>query len=86
MNLSFAFARLRQEEEPVYTLIKSSEVRKRIAAEVPALTVSAMTAELVYRFHSFTAECLGFLATWFAVSYLLSLARRLWPSKRDQRA
>ena len=80
MNLLFAFAQLKQ-EEPVYTLIKNSEVRKRLAAEVPALAVSAMTAELVYKFHSFTAECLGFLATWFAVSYVFSLARTLWPSK-----
>ncbi|MGH9766233.1 MAG: hypothetical protein ACREAB_02260 [Blastocatellia bacterium] len=41
-------------------------------AEASSLTLSIVTAELFYKFHSFTLECLAFLATWYAVSYLAS--------------
>ncbi len=83
MKLLFTFA-VCSVGGTVYTLIKNSEVRKRLAAEVPSLVVSALTAEMVYKFHSFTAECLGFLATWFAVSYVMSLVRSVWLAKPEQ--
>jgi hypothetical protein len=43
-------------------------------AEVPSLMGALVVAELFYRFHSFTLECVAFLATWWvfgAVSRLL---------------
>ncbi len=69
----------------MYTLIKNPELRNGLVAEAPSLAVSAVTAEIIYKFHSFTAECVAFLATWFAVSYLLTVARSLL-AKRAQKA
>jgi hypothetical protein len=40
--------------------------------------VSLVIAEVFYKFHSFTLECLAFLATWLAMSSVLALvANRL---------
>lgn len=40
--------------------------RKFVADEAPAFAVAFVVAELFYKFHSFTLECLAFLATWYA--------------------
>lgn len=69
----------------MYTLIKNPALRNGLIAEAPALAVSAVTAETTYKFHSFTAEFVAFLATWFAVSYALTLVRSLL-AKREQKA
>ena len=58
----------------MYTLIRHAGVRQSLFAEAPSLAVSMVAAELFYRFHSFVFECLAFLATWVAVSYLVRLA------------
>lgn len=48
----------------------------RLAAqELPAGTCALVVAEIFYRFHSFTLECLAFLATWYVFSWVLS---RVW--------
>ena len=60
----------------MYTLIRHAGLRGALTAEAPSLFLSVLAAELFYKFHSFTLECTAFLATWFAVSYLLSVARR----------
>jgi hypothetical protein len=33
----------------------------------PSAAVSIVIAELFYKFHSFTLECVAFLATWYVV-------------------
>jgi hypothetical protein len=35
--------------------------------------VAFLIAEFFYKFHSFTLECLAFLATWFVLSVIQSL-------------
>ncbi len=57
----------------MYTLIRQAGVRQSLFAEAPSLAVSLVAAELFYKFHSFVFECLAFLATWVAVSYLVRL-------------
>lgn len=49
----------------MYTLIRSISIRQLLLEQVPALTLSFLVAEMFYKFHSFTLECLAFLATWW---------------------
>jgi hypothetical protein len=51
----------------MYTLIRSIPLRQLLLEQVPALGLSFITAELFYKFHSFTLECLAFLGTWYAI-------------------
>jgi hypothetical protein len=67
----------------MYTLIRHAGLRGALTAEAPTLFLSMLTAELFYKFHSFTLECTAFLATWFAASYLLSLARGTRAARQD---
>ena len=42
------------------------------------LAVSFAVAEAFYKFHSFTLECLAFLATWYVADALIQpIARRV---------
>jgi hypothetical protein len=59
----------------MYTLIRHVGIRQWLLLEAPSLTLSMIVAELFYKFHSFTLECVAFLATWLVVSYL---ARLVW--------
>jgi hypothetical protein len=51
----------------MYTLIRSMPLRQLLLEQVPALGLSFITAELFYKFHSFTLECLAFLGTWYVI-------------------
>jgi hypothetical protein len=66
----------------MHTFIKSLTAREIFAEQVPALTLSMIIAELFYKFHSFTLECLAFLATWYLVDLLISLVYKLFASKQ----
>ena len=70
----------------MYTLLRSVGLREGLVSEAPALAISIVVAEAFYKFHSFTLECVTFLATWVAVSYLFSLVRRVWTGKRPEQA
>jgi hypothetical protein len=70
----------------MYTLLQNVGLRKGLAAEAPALILSMLIAETLYKFHSFTVECVAFLVTWFVASYLLSLSRHtLWPANHGNK-
>lgn len=45
--------------------------------EAPWLVTAFVIAEMFYKFHSFALECLAFLATWYALSFLASLVAPL---------
>jgi hypothetical protein len=49
----------------VYSLVRRTSGRQLLVLEAPALFGSLVVAESFYKFHSFTLECLAFLATWF---------------------
>lgn len=51
----------------MYTLIKMIPVRQLLVEQVPAMVTSLVIAELFYKFHSFTLECVAFLVTWYVI-------------------
>ena len=57
----------------MYLLTRSRGLRLA-AQESPAAISALFVAETFYRFHSFTLECLAFLATWYVCSWLLHMA------------
>jgi hypothetical protein len=59
----------------MYLLTKSRELRLA-AHESLAAILALFVAETSYRFHSFTLECLAFLATWYGFSWALNKARK----------
>jgi hypothetical protein len=66
----------------MYTLIKAIPLRQLVFEQVPALAISLVIAELFYKFHSFTLECVAFLVTWYLVDLVIRFlinfrARRL---------
>jgi hypothetical protein len=66
----------------MYTLIRNVPLQQLLTAQAPALLVSFVLAELFYEFHSFTLECLAFLATWFVIDAVLTTIRHAWIGRR----
>ncbi len=62
----------------MHTFIKSMTLREFFVEQVPALTLSILIAELFYKFHSFTLECLAFLATWYVLDLFMSVIFKLF--------
>ncbi|MGE3918126.1 MAG: hypothetical protein AB7F78_20715 [Hyphomicrobiaceae bacterium] len=54
----------------MYTLLKAARRDARITEQLPAFVISLVLAETLYKFKSFTLECLAFLLTWFVLDYL----------------
>ena len=57
----------------MYTLVRNVQSRDGLLVEAPAVAASLVIAETCYKFHSFTLECVCFLATWLTLSSLASL-------------
>ena len=57
-------------------LLTKSRGRRLAAHESLAAIFALSVAETFYRFHSFTLECLAFLATWYGFSWALNKARK----------
>jgi len=62
----------------MYELIKALGVKQLLQHQAPVLGLSLILAEGLFKFHSFTLECLAFLATWFCADFLWQSARRLF--------
>ena len=60
----------------MFELLRSSPLRQLLARQAPALAISLLTAELFYKFGSFTLEFLGFLATWFVLDTVFARVGR----------
>jgi hypothetical protein len=54
----------------MYTAYKHAGSSRVIARELPTFAGSLLIAETFYKFHSFSLECLAFLATWTALSWV----------------
>ena len=65
----------------MHKLIASMSIREILFEQLPALAISFIVAELFYKFHSFTLECLAFLATWYVLDLVTS-----WVSRRFSKA
>lgn len=61
----------------MYTFLLSLKNRRVALTEAPSLVGSVVIAEVFYKFHSFTLECVAFLATWLVLGYVTSLAAAL---------
>ena len=70
----------------MFTLITNMRSRESVLAEAPAFLLSLVVAETFYKFHSFTLECVCFLATWLAVSSIFVLALRRLALRRHSSA
>ncbi len=58
----------------MYNLVKSQSLLRTLALEAPGATCAIVVAEIFYKFHSFTLECLAFLVTWYAFSWVFNRA------------
>jgi hypothetical protein len=65
----------------MYSLLSRFPFSTIVSREVPALGLALVIAELFFKFHSFTLECAGFLATWYGLSWLI---HRTMPEKGDR--
>ena len=70
----------------MYTLFRSVSLRHFLALQAPTLFASFVIAELFYKFHSFTLECLAFLATWFVLDAAVTVLRNLWAGRSSSAA
>ena len=59
----------------MFTLISTLGLSELASRELPALTAALVLAELFFKFHSFTLECLAFLGTWYVISWALGRLR-----------
>lgn len=57
----------------MYSLIQTLGVQAAMKRELVPFIVAFVVAELFYKFHSFSLECIAFLITWAILSYLQSL-------------
>jgi hypothetical protein len=65
----------------MYTLLRSITVRQLFLEQIPALGSSIVIAEIFYKFHSFTLECLAFLVTWFVIDAMLKfIGKQIHPT------
>lgn len=64
-----------KEKITMYALTRSIPVRQLLLEQAPSIGVSLLIAELFYKFHSFTLECIAFLATWYVLDAAINLLR-----------
>jgi len=69
----------------MYTLIQSIPLRRLLVEQLPALAISFVIAEMFYKFHSFTLECIAFLITWFVMDGVIQIGRRFLQSNSQGR-
>jgi len=56
----------------MYSYVRTVGIPTFVAREAPAFAAAFVTAELFYKFGSFTLETLAFLATWYGLSWVQS--------------
>lgn len=56
----------------MYQLITSSSFKQLLLQQFPAISISIVLAEMFYKFHSFSLECMAFLLTWGIVDAFIS--------------
>jgi hypothetical protein len=67
----------------MYTLVQSIPFRELLLRQAPALFVSLVIAEIFFKFHSFTLECIAFLVTWYAIDAVVELIRSAWRTRSE---
>lgn len=57
----------------MYRLARMRPARQLATEQLPSLVGALLASEMFFKFHSFTLECLAFLATWFVLDGALAL-------------
>jgi len=60
----------------MFSLLASFAPRALAVRELPGFFAALFIAELFFKFHSFTLECVAFLSTWYALSWIFNRALR----------
>lgn len=69
----------------MYSLLTKLETADLLKRQLPSLLSAMIIAELFYKFHSFTLECIAFLATWFVIDAVINLVMPKRDSAADSR-
>lgn len=69
----------------MYTLVRSIPLRQLLLEQAPIIMVSLLIAELLYKFHSFTLECIAFLATWYVLDLVTNYMSNAVMRKKAER-
>jgi hypothetical protein len=56
----------------MYKLLHGGSSRELLQTELAPMFGAGVIAEVFFKWHSFTLECLGFLAVWYAFGWLLA--------------
>jgi hypothetical protein len=68
----------------MYSLTRLMSYPRFLTEQLPVLVASLLIAEFWYKFHSFTLECVAFLATWFVLDFISDqIRRRLITPKKE---
>jgi hypothetical protein len=59
----------------MFTLIRSLRVHELLTEQIPALGISLLITELFFKFHSFSLECVSFLATWYILDAIIAFLK-----------
>lgn len=71
----------------MYSITNQIPLKELLLQQLPVLAVAFVIAELFYKFHSFTLECLAFLATWYILDLLVQFTKQRFkarPAMTDQ--
>ena len=56
----------------MYTLTRLLPWRQLLLKQGPVFIIAFVLAEMFYKFHSYTLECIAFLVTWYVLDAVLS--------------
>ena len=59
----------------MYQLLRSLSGQDLVVQQAPVFVVAFVLASVFYKFGNFALECVAFLATWFVLDLLASVAR-----------
>ena len=68
----------------MFTLLRLLPWQRLVAEQLPAFAIAWVIAETFYKWHSFSLEMLGFLATWMVLDAAIQGLRR-WFLRRSER-
>jgi len=62
----------------MYSLMQLMPLKQILLEQAPMLGTSLVIAEVFYKFHSFTWECLAFLGTWYLLDAASTVLKNYW--------
>ena len=68
----------------MYQLFRELPTHQLLLRQLPSFLVAFFIAEMFYKFHSFTLECVAFLVTWFVIDALAELPGLIMRSLRGE--